>query len=395
MTRDGRKTVCFDLDGTICSNTFGDYELAEPFDWAVERVNAIAQAGHRVIVFTARGTATGINWDQLTRGQLERWGVDYDELHFGKPSADVYVDDRAVQTYAWRVGDVQGVPGFETRADSAGEQLPRPARAHLSAVVEVGRTFGGRPFRLAQHAWRVRELALAADIRPLPSEAEISERVTAAVASAADEEDVVFAISLASATHAAFADELEPGALGGGLHVARRPLRHAAEGLARFAAPAREHGVPAIAAATSDLGPAPAAWPLETDETGALSDVMGGQLGVVRDHELVLEPSREPPPVTMEWLAELAPACGLRVAQRSLGREQVHAGDEALLAGLPFCLLGIASLDGDVIGGDSPGPATRELLAAWGREVGIDVASELGHLFARSAVVRGPGGQRP
>src|SRR5918999_788747 len=96
------KTFCFDLDGTLCSNTFGEYESAAPFPWAVARVNALAGAGHRIVIFTARGSATGIDWAERTRGQLEDWGVRYDDLVFGKPSADVYVDDRAVHTDAWR-----------------------------------------------------------------------------------------------------------------------------------------------------------------------------------------------------------------------------------------------------------------------------------------------------
>ena len=61
------KTLCFDLDGTLCSNTYGAYETAEPHQWAIERVNALARAGHRIVVFTARGTATGIDWDAVTR----------------------------------------------------------------------------------------------------------------------------------------------------------------------------------------------------------------------------------------------------------------------------------------------------------------------------------------
>jgi len=38
-------------------------------------VKRLAGAGHRIVIHTARGTATGIDWDDLTRGQLKRWGV--------------------------------------------------------------------------------------------------------------------------------------------------------------------------------------------------------------------------------------------------------------------------------------------------------------------------------
>src|SRR4051794_20649486 len=98
------KTLCFDLDGTLCSNTFGAYESAEPLPWAIARVNALGLAGHRIVILTARGSASGIDWGERTRAQLRRWGVRYDELVFGKPSADVYIDDRALHTTAWRTG---------------------------------------------------------------------------------------------------------------------------------------------------------------------------------------------------------------------------------------------------------------------------------------------------
>ena len=92
---------CFDIDGTLCTNTEGAYELAEPYVEAIARVNALSKAGHRIVLCTARGSTTGIDWRVLTRAQLERWGVRYDELFFGKPQADVYIDDRGVSAKEW------------------------------------------------------------------------------------------------------------------------------------------------------------------------------------------------------------------------------------------------------------------------------------------------------
>ena len=37
---------------------------------------------------------TGIDWREVTEKQLSDWGLSYHELHFGKPNADYYVDDR-------------------------------------------------------------------------------------------------------------------------------------------------------------------------------------------------------------------------------------------------------------------------------------------------------------
>jgi SAM-dependent methyltransferase len=92
---------CFDIDGTLCTNTFGDYEQAEPFPEVIDRVNLLHAAGNRIVLFTARGTTTGVDWTELTREQLTRWGVEYDELILGKPQADVYIDDRGLSTTEW------------------------------------------------------------------------------------------------------------------------------------------------------------------------------------------------------------------------------------------------------------------------------------------------------
>ena len=37
----------------------------------------------------------------LTEKQLEKWGVKYQELLFGKPHADVFIDDKAVSDTDW------------------------------------------------------------------------------------------------------------------------------------------------------------------------------------------------------------------------------------------------------------------------------------------------------
>jgi hypothetical protein len=92
---------CIDIDGTICTNTWGKYEEAVPLPGAVEKVNALYDGGHRIILFTARGTTTRIDWRPLTERQMREWGVQYHELHFGKPEADVYIDDRALNATEW------------------------------------------------------------------------------------------------------------------------------------------------------------------------------------------------------------------------------------------------------------------------------------------------------
>jgi hypothetical protein len=92
---------CFDIDGTLCTITDGAYEQAEPFTERIAVVNALYAAGHRVKLFTARGTTTGLDWRPLTERQLMQWQVCYHELIMGKPEADIFIDDKAFNAESW------------------------------------------------------------------------------------------------------------------------------------------------------------------------------------------------------------------------------------------------------------------------------------------------------
>lgn len=106
MASMSRLVYCFDIDGTLCTNTDGDYQLAQPYPDRISHVNALYENGHVVKLFTARGSTTGIDWRDLTERQLSSWGVRYHELILGKPHADVFVDDKAhhVDSYPWAGG---------------------------------------------------------------------------------------------------------------------------------------------------------------------------------------------------------------------------------------------------------------------------------------------------
>ena len=62
---------CFDLDGTLCTNTDGEYEKALPFYDRIQVVNRLYDSGHTIIIETARGSVTKINWFESTTNQLK------------------------------------------------------------------------------------------------------------------------------------------------------------------------------------------------------------------------------------------------------------------------------------------------------------------------------------
>ncbi len=88
---------CFDLDGTLCTNTDGDYKDASPFLDRIKKVNDLHDEGHKIIIESARGGTTNKYWVEFTRDQLESWGVKYHSLRTGwKITADIYIDDKAI-----------------------------------------------------------------------------------------------------------------------------------------------------------------------------------------------------------------------------------------------------------------------------------------------------------
>ena len=107
---------CFDIDGTICTPGEGcgtcQYEGATPKKDRIEAVNKLYDEGHYIIYMTAR--AMGRNKtkphaeaarkaveivEPLTKMQLDRWGCKYHELLFGKPHADLFIDDKGINDY--------------------------------------------------------------------------------------------------------------------------------------------------------------------------------------------------------------------------------------------------------------------------------------------------------
>ena len=99
-----KKNIFIALHGTLCTNTFGEYEKAKPIKLAIKKVNNFFDEGHKIIIFTARfmGKSNGdINKAyelgfKFTKKQLSNWGVKYHELILGKPEYDLVIDDKSI-----------------------------------------------------------------------------------------------------------------------------------------------------------------------------------------------------------------------------------------------------------------------------------------------------------
>ena len=91
MTELESRTICIDLDQTLCSHD-GVYATAEPISGAAQALASLRNAGWIIVLHTARH----FNHWQITVDWLARYEFAYDHIVFGKPPARFYIDDRAI-----------------------------------------------------------------------------------------------------------------------------------------------------------------------------------------------------------------------------------------------------------------------------------------------------------
>jgi hypothetical protein len=113
---EGQKIVLVDIDETICFYPGKrSYDLAEPSQDNIDKINRLYDEGWYVIYWTARGGSpeskeAGRCYYDFTLEQLNNWGCKYHELSTGtkgnyiKPAYDLVIDDKAK-----RIEELRGV----------------------------------------------------------------------------------------------------------------------------------------------------------------------------------------------------------------------------------------------------------------------------------------------
>ena len=102
---DSKKTIVFDVDGTILETPGRDYANSQPKVEVVVGMRALKEAGWTIILMTARGMGRSNGDIESVRAQVEgeitefcaKYDVPYDVLLLGKPWAAYYIDDRALR----------------------------------------------------------------------------------------------------------------------------------------------------------------------------------------------------------------------------------------------------------------------------------------------------------
>lgn len=101
--------ICFDLDNTLVTfpKIKNDYTSVEPINKNIDFLKYLKSFGHTIIIYTARkmkthyGNVGKILYDvgKITFDTLEKFNIPFDEIYFGKPYADVYIDDLALNCF--------------------------------------------------------------------------------------------------------------------------------------------------------------------------------------------------------------------------------------------------------------------------------------------------------
>ena len=96
------KIFCFDMDNVICRTKKNKYKNSIPIKQNIKIINRLFDKGYIIKIFTARFMGTFKDNSNLatkaaknvTKKQLKKWNVKYHKIFFGKPSYDMFIDDK-------------------------------------------------------------------------------------------------------------------------------------------------------------------------------------------------------------------------------------------------------------------------------------------------------------
>lgn len=112
----------FDLDQTLCDSLGRgeNYSTCYPLPERIAKVNELHEAGHKIIIYTARGMgefdgdahAAYNHYFEITKNHLKEWGVKHDRLILGKPNYDYFIDDKTYNADDWFSKKTKPTIGF-------------------------------------------------------------------------------------------------------------------------------------------------------------------------------------------------------------------------------------------------------------------------------------------
>lgn len=151
-------TFVFDLDNTIVTypTEYKDYRTVEPYPSIVSFIRQMKEEGHKIIIHTARRMVTckgdveevKRQVGDITVESLARLGVPYDELIFGKPYGDIYVDDKAYNPFDYSLRHQIGFFNYKNYHDEKLHQnrYHRFIRTSKNTIIKMGTGLEGEQY---------------------------------------------------------------------------------------------------------------------------------------------------------------------------------------------------------------------------------------------------------
>ena len=131
----------------------------------------------------------------------------------------------------------------------------------------------------------------------------------------------------------------------------------------------------------------PGARALLVDESGQIVEASTANILIHNANEGLISPPQEVilPGVSVGMLEELAAALKIPFSHRRLMPADIAAADEALLCSTSPCVWPVTRVGGQPIAGGRCGPVVKALLAAWSRQVGVDIAAQAARFATRTS----------
>lgn len=119
-------------------------------------------------------------------------------------------------------------------------------------------------------------------------------------------------------------------------------------------------------------------WALLLDPDGFVTEGTGSNFFIVKDGELLTpEPRNILRGISRDYTLELAKDLGIPFRECNLEAYDVMMADEAFFTATPFCILPVTHFQSQPIGQGKMGEVTRKLLNQWGKNVGVDIVSQI------------------
>jgi N-acylneuraminate cytidylyltransferase len=87
--------IYVDIDHTLFESSLPHYNVRREISRMVELINFLYEKNH-IILWTARGSVTGIDQWRKTKEQIEYYKIKHHDLRVGKPMYSFWIDDKAI-----------------------------------------------------------------------------------------------------------------------------------------------------------------------------------------------------------------------------------------------------------------------------------------------------------